>query len=103
MYPGTAKAWHLHERQTDWWYCIGSLKVALYDLRDGSPTLGRTMTLFMRDRCDLPEDPTWRRAWLPRVGADSPGLRDLTGVRSWRRRTPALRRSLRRLRLDVVS
>ena len=49
MYPGTAKAWHLHKRQTDWWYCIGSLKVALHDLRDGSETRGKTMTLLMGD------------------------------------------------------
>ena len=32
MYPGSAKAWHHHREQTDWWYAIGSLKVALYDL-----------------------------------------------------------------------
>jgi dTDP-4-dehydrorhamnose 3,5-epimerase len=50
MYPGTAKAWHLHKRQTDWWYCIGSLKVALHDLREGSKTRGQTMTFLMGDR-----------------------------------------------------
>jgi dTDP-4-dehydrorhamnose 3,5-epimerase len=50
MYPGTAKAWHLHQRQTDWWYCIGSLKVALHDLREGSKTRGQTMTFLMGDR-----------------------------------------------------
>jgi dTDP-4-dehydrorhamnose 3,5-epimerase len=50
MYPGTAKAWHLHRMQTDWWYCIGSLKVALHDLRRDSATKGQTVTLFMGDR-----------------------------------------------------
>ncbi|MGH7902774.1 MAG: dTDP-4-dehydrorhamnose 3,5-epimerase family protein [Candidatus Dormibacteraceae bacterium] len=50
MYAGTAKAWHHHRRQTDWWYCIGSLKVALYDLREGSPTRGVLMELFMGER-----------------------------------------------------
>ena len=50
MYPGTAKAWHLHRHQTDWWYCIGSLKVALYDTRKGSATNGILMEFFMGDR-----------------------------------------------------
>ena len=50
MYPGSAKGWHHHRRQTDWWYAIGSLKVALYDLREGSPTRGRLMELFLGDR-----------------------------------------------------
>ena len=50
MYAGTAKAWHVHERQTDWWYCIGALKVALFDRRRDSPTRGRLMEFFMGDR-----------------------------------------------------
>ena len=50
MYPGTAKAWHIHRRQTDWWYCIGTLKVALYDTREGSPTHGTLMEFLMGDR-----------------------------------------------------
>ncbi len=50
MYPGTAKAWHIHRRQTDWWYCIGALKVALHDTRQESPTAGETQQLFMGDR-----------------------------------------------------
>jgi dTDP-4-dehydrorhamnose 3,5-epimerase len=50
MHAGTAKAWHIHRRQTDWWYCIGALKVALHDLRDGSPTRGETMEFFLGDR-----------------------------------------------------
>ena len=34
MYPGTAKAWHIHKTQVDWWYVpLGALKVALYDAR----------------------------------------------------------------------
>lgn len=49
MYPGTAKAWHVHQRQTDWWYVIGALKVALHDVRQGSATKGETMELFMGD------------------------------------------------------
>jgi dTDP-4-dehydrorhamnose 3,5-epimerase len=50
MYPGTAKAWHIHSRQIDWWYCIGALKVALHDLREASLTRGQTMQFFMGDR-----------------------------------------------------
>jgi len=39
MYPGTAKAWHVHQRQVDWWYVpTGALKLALYDTRSTSPT-----------------------------------------------------------------
>ena len=38
MHPGSGKGWHYHPNQTDWWYAIGSLKVALYDLRPASPT-----------------------------------------------------------------
>jgi len=52
MYPGSAKAWHIHRRQIDWWYCIGDLKVALHDLREGSPTRGQTQELFLGDRYD---------------------------------------------------
>src|SRR2546423_8363169 len=50
MYAGTAKAWHIHQHQTDWWYCIGALKVALHDLREGSASRGRTDTFYMADR-----------------------------------------------------
>ena len=49
MYAGTTKAWHIHQKQTDWWYVIGALKVALYDTREGSPTKGRLMELLMGD------------------------------------------------------
>ncbi len=48
MYPGTAKAWHIHKTQVDWWYVpIGVLKVALHDLREGSPTRGETMEFLL--------------------------------------------------------
>jgi dTDP-4-dehydrorhamnose 3,5-epimerase len=49
MYPGATKAWHVHLKQTDWWYVIGTLKVALYDTREGSPTKGQLMELLMGD------------------------------------------------------
>src|SRR3981189_2839899 len=49
MFPGPAKAWHSHMRQTDWWYAIGALKVALYDTREDSPTKGQLMEILMGD------------------------------------------------------
>jgi len=49
MHPGSGKGWHYHPDQTDWWYVIGSLKVALYDTREGSPTRGQLMELLMGD------------------------------------------------------
>jgi dTDP-4-dehydrorhamnose 3,5-epimerase len=48
MYHGVAKAWHVHECQTDWWYVgVGTIKVALYDTRPESPTRGQLQELFM--------------------------------------------------------
>ena len=48
MYHGVAKAWHVHQRQTDWWYVgAGTMKVALYDTRPDSPTYGQIQELFM--------------------------------------------------------
>lgn len=53
MYPGVVKAWHIHKTQIDWWYVAsGRLLVALYDLRNGSPTKSRTQELYLGS--DLP-------------------------------------------------
>ncbi|MEA2683765.1 MAG: dTDP-4-dehydrorhamnose 3,5-epimerase [Chloroflexota bacterium] len=49
MHPGSGKGWHYHPNQVDWWYCIGNLKVVLYDLREGSPTHRQLNELFMGD------------------------------------------------------
>ena len=49
MYPGTVKAWHIHKLQTDWWYVVGAVKVALYDTREESPTKGQLMEFLMGD------------------------------------------------------
>lgn len=41
-FSGAAKAWHIHQRQTDWWYvAIGTVRAVLYDARADSPTHGR--------------------------------------------------------------
>ena len=51
MHTGVAKAWHVHQRQVDWWYVgVGVLKVALYDTRSGSPTHGELMEFFLGDQ-----------------------------------------------------
>jgi dTDP-4-dehydrorhamnose 3,5-epimerase len=48
LFPGVAKAWHIHPHQIDWWYVpIGTLKVALYDRRLDSPTRGELLELFL--------------------------------------------------------
>lgn len=50
MFQGTAKAWHIHAKQVDWWYVFGGvLKVALFDKRDQSPTQGELMEFRMGD------------------------------------------------------
>lgn len=34
MYQGVIKAWHIHQKQVDWWYCEGGvIKAVLCDLR----------------------------------------------------------------------
>lgn len=38
---GVVVAWHYHPTQIDWWYVgRGALKVALFDMREGSKTKG---------------------------------------------------------------
>ncbi|HSR69134.1 MAG TPA: dTDP-4-dehydrorhamnose 3,5-epimerase family protein [Acidobacteriota bacterium] len=50
MHTGTAKAWHVHREQVDWWYVFGGvLKVALFDRRKGSSTEGKMMRFLMGD------------------------------------------------------
>lgn len=50
MHAGVAKAWHIHKKQTDWWYVpSGVLKVALHDMRPESPTHRQTMDFLMGD------------------------------------------------------
>ncbi|MBK5290972.1 MAG: dTDP-4-dehydrorhamnose 3,5-epimerase family protein [Acidobacteriia bacterium] len=46
-YPGTIKAFHFHNHQTDFWVPVmGMLQVALVDLRAESPTFGRRNTIY---------------------------------------------------------
>ena len=47
-YPGTIKAFHYHQKQTDLWVPVaGMFQVALVDLRTGSSTYGRRNTLYI--------------------------------------------------------
>jgi len=48
MYTGVAKAWHIHQKQVDWWYVAGGvLKVVLHDARPDSSTYKETIEFFM--------------------------------------------------------
>jgi len=50
MYQGVIKAWHIHEKQVDWWYVAdGVLKVVLYDNRPDSATYREKMEILMGD------------------------------------------------------
>ena len=50
-YPGVIKAFHWHRRQWDvWCFLAGMAQAVLYDLREGSPTHGRTDVVYMGDR-----------------------------------------------------
>jgi dTDP-4-dehydrorhamnose 3,5-epimerase len=46
-YPGTIKAFHYHQHQTDFWVPVsGMLQVGLVDLRADSPTWGARNTIY---------------------------------------------------------
>jgi dTDP-4-dehydrorhamnose 3,5-epimerase and related enzymes len=50
MHTGSAKAWHIHKKQIDWWYVsLGVIKVALHDARPDSATYRSTMEILMGD------------------------------------------------------
>ena len=54
MYPGVIKAWHIHHKQTDWWYVsTGVLKVVLYDRRPESSTYQQTMEIMLGDNHEV--------------------------------------------------
>lgn len=48
---GVVKAWHKHRKQTDHFYVIsGTMKVALYDDREDSPTRGEYQVEILGER-----------------------------------------------------
>jgi len=51
-YPGVVKAWHYHKKQTDHFYVIaGTVKIALYDEREKSPTYGTINEVYLGEHC----------------------------------------------------
>ncbi len=47
VYPNVVKGWHLHTEMTlNYAVIVGTIKLALYDDRAGSPTRGEIMELF---------------------------------------------------------
>ncbi len=50
-YPGVVKAWHIHKEMTLNNCCVvGMIKLVLYDSREGSPTKGELMELFIGEQ-----------------------------------------------------
>lgn len=50
-YPGVVKGWHMHRVQDDNVVCVrGMIKLCLYDGRDGSPTKGEVMEIFLGEQ-----------------------------------------------------
>lgn len=48
VYPGVVKGWHLHRAMTlNYAVVSGTIKLVLYDEREGSPTRGELMELFV--------------------------------------------------------
>jgi dTDP-4-dehydrorhamnose 3,5-epimerase len=48
IYPGVVKGWHKHAEMTLNYACIhGRIKLVLFDDRDGSPTKGEVMEVFL--------------------------------------------------------
>ena len=104
MYPGVAKAWHIHKTQVDWWYVpFGTLKVALYDTRPDLPTHGVTQELFMGENYGqkVLKIPPGVAHGCKAIGGDQPpDLCHLVGLQSRRRRPHPPRRPHHRLRLE---
>jgi dTDP-4-dehydrorhamnose 3,5-epimerase len=48
VYPGAIKAWHIHhEMILNYAAIVGSIKLVLFDDRDGSPTRGELQEIFL--------------------------------------------------------
>lgn len=53
-YPGVVRAWHYHHKQDDYFVCVkGMIKVALYDMREGSPTRGEVAEYYLGDNNNI--------------------------------------------------
>lgn len=60
VYPGVVKGWHLHHRMVLNYVCVhGRIKMVLFDDREGSPTKGNLMEIFLGpDTYSLVQVPT---------------------------------------------
>jgi dTDP-4-dehydrorhamnose 3,5-epimerase len=48
VYPGVIKGWHIHTRQVQNYSVVsGRIKLALYDQREGSPTVGQLQEIYL--------------------------------------------------------
>jgi dTDP-4-dehydrorhamnose 3,5-epimerase len=48
VYPGVVKGWHRHREMTLFYACVfGRVKVVCYDDREGSPTRGNLVEVFL--------------------------------------------------------
>ena len=53
-YPGIVRAWHYHKKQDDYFVVVkGMAKVALYDMREGSPTRGQVDEYYLGDNNNI--------------------------------------------------
>lgn len=51
VHQGIFKAWHLHQKQTDWMYVAGGdIKLVLYDARKESKTYKELAEIFLGER-----------------------------------------------------
>lgn len=52
IHPGVVKAWHIHKKMTlNYFLVVGSIRLSLYDDRNGSPTKGTFQEIYL-DECD---------------------------------------------------
>ena len=48
IYPGVVKGWHIHKKMTlNYAVISGTIKLVLYDDREGSPTKGEVQEIFL--------------------------------------------------------
>lgn len=53
-YPGVVRAWHYHKKQDDCFVVAkGTVKVALFDAREDSPTQGQVEEFFLGEGNDI--------------------------------------------------
>jgi len=51
VHPGVIKGWHIHERMTlNYAVPVGTIKLVLYDDREGSPTHGEVQEIVLGER-----------------------------------------------------